>query len=341
MAKATASGWSNEDKYVSRLNLRCEKHLKKQIDVLEKEKIMLAKSLDAEKRAFQDRSHRLNIKPENIEHLSEPKGTTVVEQNRELDRLFKSLVHRPYMTGSGYSYIEYLSRNMQPLVKRPLQWGINPPLPTAKSRSLPNIQGTDQETFFGRVNGHPANLNQRGDARRPVQREKPVILPPIATKTLPVQQRRPHKRKPVAKASSYVWKREAAPPQTSTEKEEPERHEEEGRKSPVSTPQKEKEVAEIPERDIVITVTDDEDTVEESSSTFVTDVRMPDNTRDDEEPEGGDSMESAVTETSVEKKANPDTAVMGPEQKPEEETKSAKARSAVLPKNLDSRRHSV
>ncbi|XP_031563712.1 uncharacterized protein LOC116299224 [Actinia tenebrosa] len=189
MAEASQGTWA-QDRNVSRKNLRHEKRLKKQLDVLEKERNWKSKSLEADKRCFEEKVHRLNMSPTDRAHLAkDTKDMVAGDKKKELDRLLKSLLHRPYETRAGYSYIEYLSRNMQPLVKRPLQWGVNPPLsPRTQFISVDACQPkTDRKPneFLTRIEGQTVALNQRVTV--PIKRKerfKPeqVVLPPISAK---------------------------------------------------------------------------------------------------------------------------------------------------------------
>lgn len=187
------SVWSNEDRYVSRMNLRHKKHLKKQLAGLERERHMKTKSLDADRRTFEEKIHRLNIDPSDRAHLSRDANSMIVaEKKKELDRLLKSLMHRPYETRAGYSYIEYLSKNMQPLVKRPLQWGINPPLSPRKDSSL--VEETHKKTepkkqiFLTQIEGQPMSLSQRASMpTKSKARAKGIVLPPIASAAKPAK----------------------------------------------------------------------------------------------------------------------------------------------------------
>lgn len=183
MAEGTTV-WSNEDRYVSRMNLRYEKLLKKQLAVLEHERNMKTKSLEADKRTFEERIHRLDMVPSNRAHLSQDTHSMVTaEKRKELDRLLKSLMHRPYETRAGYSYIEYLTKNMQPLVKRPLQWGINPPL-SPRKEDLPQGEFKKKserpQLFLTQIEGQTVPLSQRASIPNK-QKAKGLVLPPIVS----------------------------------------------------------------------------------------------------------------------------------------------------------------
>jgi len=185
MAEAQGTVWSNEDRYVSRMNVRHEKHLKKQLASLERQRTMKTKSLDADKRNFEERIHRLNMDPADRAHLSKDTNSMIsADKNKELDRLLRSLMHRPYETRAGYSYIEYLSRNMQPLVKRPLQWGINPPPGGLQKKESSGEQlkkyTETKTTFLTQIEGQPMSFSQRASIpTKGKTREKILVLPPI------------------------------------------------------------------------------------------------------------------------------------------------------------------
>lgn len=186
MAEAQGTFWSNEDRYVSRMNVRHEKRLKKQLASLERERTMKTKSLDADKRNFEEKIHRLNMDPADRAHLSRDANSMIAgDKNKELDRLLKSLMHRPYETRAGYSYIDYLSKNMQPLVKRPLQWGINPSLAGLQKKEssfeqLKKPESKNQLTFLTQIEGQPLSLRQRASIPfKGKTRENSLVLPPI------------------------------------------------------------------------------------------------------------------------------------------------------------------
>ena len=189
MAEAFQGTWQ-QDKNVSRQNLRHEKRLRKQLDVLEKERSWRSRSLEADKRCFEEKVHRLNMNPTDRAHLAKDTNKMVSgDKKKELDRLLKTLLHRPYETRAGYSYIEYLSRNMQPLVKRPLQWGVNPPL--SSPRTQPSIDvchpNTDRKprVFLTRIEGQTVSLSQRvalPNKRKEKLKPEQVVLPPIIAK---------------------------------------------------------------------------------------------------------------------------------------------------------------
>lgn len=192
MAEAFQGTWP-QDRNVSRQNLRHEKRLKKQLDVLEKEKNWRSKSLEADKRFFEEKVHRLNMKPTDRAHLAkDTKDMVAGEKNKELDRLLKSLLHRPYETRAGYSYIEYLSRNMQPLVKRPLQWGVNPPLSSPRTRLSVDASQPKADrkptVFLTKIEGQTVSLNERvalpiNLKRKERFKSKQLVLPPITPNT--------------------------------------------------------------------------------------------------------------------------------------------------------------
>lgn len=169
--------WSNEDRYVTRMNQRHEKLLKKQLEILKNERKMKTKTLDSSRRTFVEHIRRLDLDPSEHAHLSKDVDKMVsTEKRKELDRLLKSLLHRPYETRAGYSYIEYLARNMQPLVKRPLQWGINPPLSAiqeeAKKKAEPSV-------FLTQIKGQTIALTRRTTIPNKGKIRKEIALPPI------------------------------------------------------------------------------------------------------------------------------------------------------------------
>ena len=201
----------DEEYYVAKMNLRHNEDLKKQIKRLNREKEMRGKTIEVDQKPYEEKLRKLSARVGEIEQLSRDisdssSGSGV--PNCE-DSLLKDLTRKSMVTGAGYSYAKSLLKNAEPLVKRPLQWGINPSLSTLKYSSSDPIltaQTSDHGvlnsiSLIPHVKGKSLSLKHKYADFETEKQRKPRHLPPLRTKII-----FDRKKQTLSSVRSYHWK---------------------------------------------------------------------------------------------------------------------------------------